>query len=90
MSRGDRCHSVNKYLKWRWVGYIARLKDIRRNWKLLEWGPRENKCNRGGPPTRWTVDIKKATTNWLQRAYGRQECHRIGELFVQQSTSMAG
>lgn len=73
-------------LKWNWAGHLARLTDGRWSKRLLEWRPRADKRNRGRPPTRWTDDIKRITTNWIQTAQNRREWAEKGEAYVQQWT----
>lgn len=73
-------------LKWSWAGHVARLSDIRWTRRLLEWRPRLDKRSRGRPPTRWTDDIKRVTTNWLETARSRDKWKKLGEAYVQQWT----
>lgn len=74
-------------LKWRWAGHVARTKDGRWSKKLLEWRPRADKRSVGRPPTRWTDDIKRITTNWIGTAQNREEWKTLEEAYVQQWTS---
>ena len=69
---------------WRWAGHIARMEDGRWTKKLLEWRPREDKRSRGRPPTRWTDDIKRISTNWVDAAKDRENWRHLEE--VQQWT----
>lgn len=71
-------------LKWNWAGHIARMKDGRWTKRLLEWRPRADRRSRGRPPTRWTDDLKRMTTNWMQSAQDRRQWASIGEAYVQQ------
>lgn len=77
-------------LKWNWAGHIARMSDDRWTRKLLEWRPRIDKRNQGRPPTRWTDDIKRITTNWIQTGQDRIRWNAMREAYVQQWTSQAG
>ena len=73
--------------KWNWAGHIARREDGRWTKKILEWRPRhEAYRSRGRPPTRWTDDIKRITTNWIQEAQDRVRWQRLREAYVQQWT----
>lgn len=38
---------------------------------MMEWRPRENKDNRGRPPTRWTNDAKIIAGRWVNAAQER-------------------
>lgn len=53
-------------LKWKWAGYIARLRDKRWTRILLEWRPRADTRSRGQPPTCWFDDIKRVSNNWFR------------------------
>ncbi|KAK4881284.1 hypothetical protein RN001_004603 [Aquatica leii] len=57
--------------------------------RLLEWRPKMDKRSRGRPPTRWSDDIKRVRTNWIQAAQDRLEWRTIGEAYVQQWTRRA-
>ncbi|KAK4875679.1 hypothetical protein RN001_012101 [Aquatica leii] len=76
-------------LKWNWAGHIARMQGDRWTKRLLEWRPRTDKRSRGRPPTRWSDDIKRVRTNWIQAAQDRLEWRTIGEAYVQQWTRRA-
>ena len=40
----------------------------------MEWRPREQALrNRGRPPTRWTNDVKRISTNWIQAAQNQKK-----------------
>lgn len=71
-------------LKWNWAGHVARLTDERWTRRLLEWRPRADRRGRGRPPTRWTDDLKRITTNWMQSAQDRRQWAEIGEAYIQQ------
>ena len=76
--------------KWRWAGHIARLQDGRWTKRILEWRPRMDRRSRGRPPTRWTDDLKRICTNWMQTAQNRKEWKRLEEAYVQQWTREEG
>ena len=68
--------------KWNWAGHIARREDCRWTKKILEWRPRhEAYRSRRRPQTRWTDDIKRITTNWIQEARDRV---RLREVYFEQ------
>ncbi|KAK6729945.1 hypothetical protein RB195_006786 [Necator americanus] len=48
----DPAEYVSK-AKHRWAGHIMRRIDDRWAKRTLEWIPRDAKCPRGRPPTRW-------------------------------------
>lgn len=77
-------------LKWNWAGHVARLRDGRWTKKIIEWRPRADKRNRGRPPSRWTDDLKKISTNWIEAAQNRQEWKHLEEAYVQQWTKLTG
>lgn len=72
--------------KWRWAGHVARSNDGRWTRKILEWRPRADKRSRGRPPTRWTDDLKRIHTNWMEAAQNRERWKCLGEAYVQQWT----
>ncbi|KAL3283461.1 hypothetical protein HHI36_006605 [Cryptolaemus montrouzieri] len=77
-------------LKWKWAGHLARTTDGRWTKKILEWRPRhEAKRSIGRPPTRWSDDIKRIQTNWIQTAQNRRMWHSLREAYVQQWTERA-
>lgn len=77
-------------LKWNWAGHIARFPDDRWTKRILEWRPRSEAFrNRGRPPTRWTDDLKRISTNWMQTAQDRQQWKSLREAYVQQWTSIS-
>lgn len=76
-------------LKWKWAGYVARLKNGRWVKKILEWAPRADKCSWGRPPTRWTDDLKWILTNWIAIAQDRGNWKCLEEAYVQQWTQLA-
>ena len=45
--------------KWRWAGYIARMKDNRGSKRCIEWQPTRGKKSRGRPSRRWQDDITR-------------------------------
>jgi hypothetical protein len=45
--------------KMRWAGHVARMKDNRWTFRIIDWYPREIRGPRGRPPTRWEDFIKK-------------------------------
>lgn len=69
--------------KWRWAGHIARMADGRWTKRLIEWRPRADKRSQGRPPTRWTDDLKRITTNWIATAKNRENWRRLEEAYVQ-------
>lgn len=74
-------------LKWNWAGHIARFDDDRWTRRILEWRPRSEAFrNRGRPPTRWTDDLKRVSTNWMQAAQDRRQWKLLREAYVQQWT----
>lgn len=79
------------HLKWSWAGHIARMSDDRWTKKILEWRPRDEEAhrNRGRPPTRWTDDLKRISSNWIQDAQDRTKWFRLREAYVQQWTRQA-
>ena len=77
-------------LKWNWAGHVARLTDGRWTKKILEWRPRQEAYrSRGRPPTRWSDDIKRIQTNWINTAQDRSRWKTLREAYVQQWTYMA-
>lgn len=77
-------------LKWNWAGHVARISDHRWTRKILEWRPRQDAYrSRGRPPTRWSDDIKRVQTNWMNAAQNRTWWKRLREAYVQQWTQMA-
>lgn len=79
----DVIYQVAK-LKWNWAGHVARMTDGRWTKRLLEWRPRADTRNRGRPPTRWTDDIRRMTTNWMQSAQDRRQWAEMREAYIQQ------
>ena len=79
----DVIYQVAK-LKWNWAGHVARMTDGQWTKRLLERRPRADKRNRGRPPTRWTDDIKRITTNWMQSAQDRGQWAEMGEAYIEQ------
>lgn len=76
-------------LKWNWAGHIARLQDNRWTKRMIEWRPRQDAFrNRGRPPTRWSDDIKRIHTNWIQEAQNRNVWRQTREAYVLQWTDM--
>lgn len=76
-------------LKWNWAGHVARFADGRWTKKILEWRPRQDAHrSRGRPPTRWSDDIKRIQTNWMNAAQDRQRWIGLREAYVQQWTQM--
>lgn len=76
-------------LKWNWAGHVARLSDNRWTKRILEWRPRQDAYrSRGRPPTRWTDDIKKIRSNWMEAAQDRQGWMKLRETYVQQWTRL--
>lgn len=76
-------------LKWNWAGHIARVQDNRWTKRIIEWRPRQDAYrNRGRPPTRWSDDIKRVHTNWIQEAQNRRMWKQSREAYVQQWTNM--
>ncbi|XP_045460954.1 uncharacterized protein LOC123671253 [Harmonia axyridis] len=71
-------------LKWNWAGHVARMVDGRWTKRLLEWRPRADKRSRGRPPTRWTDDIKRMTTDWMRSAQNRGQWAEMREAYIQQ------
>lgn len=71
-------------LKWNWAGHVARMTDGRWTRRLLEWRPRADRRSRGRPPTRWTDDIKRIESNWMQSAQDRRQWKILGEAYIQQ------
>lgn len=56
------------YLKWNWVGHIARICDGRWTKRILDWRLRKEAYrSRGRPPTRWTDDRYKVYLDKLDR-----------------------
>ena len=54
------------HLKWSWAGHIARMSGERWTKRIIEWRLRQETIRaRGRPPTRWTYDLKRITTNWI-------------------------
>ena len=76
-------------LKWNWAGHMARMRDGRWTKRILEWRPRTDKRNRGRPPTRWTDDLKRISTNWIATAQDRGRWKHMEEAYVQQWTKLA-
>jgi len=76
-------------MKWRWAGHVARTSNDRWTRRLLEWRPREDRRNRGRPPTRWTDDVKRIAGNWMMTAQNRMTWRNLEEAYVQQWTTMA-
>lgn len=77
--------------KWNWAGHVARMSNQRWTKKIVEWRPRQDAYrSRGRPPTRWTDDVKRVTTNWIQTAQDRHEWRLLREAYVQQWTTLAG
>ncbi|XP_045459984.1 uncharacterized protein LOC123689085 [Harmonia axyridis] len=68
--------------KWRWAGHVARSNDGRWTRKILEWRPRADKRSRGRPPTRWTDDLKRIHTNWMEAAQNRERWKCLGEAYA--------
>lgn len=76
-------------LKWNWAGHVARLSDNRWTRRIVEWRPRQEAFrSRGRPPTRWTDDLKRVSSNWMQDAQSRDRWKRLRETYVQQWTRM--
>lgn len=76
-------------LKWNWAGHIARVQDNRWTRRIVEWRPRQDAYrNRGRPPTRWSDDIKRVHTNWIQEAQNRRMWKQSREAYVQQWTNV--
>lgn len=76
-------------LKWNWAGHIARRTDDRWTRRILEWRPRQEAYrNRGRPPTRWTDDIRRVESNWMQAAQNRDTWQLLREAYVQQWTQL--
>ncbi|XP_030754538.1 LOW QUALITY PROTEIN: KH domain-containing, RNA-binding, signal transduction-associated protein 2-like [Sitophilus oryzae] len=48
------------------------MADGRWTKRLIEWRPRAHKRSQGRPPTRWTDDLKRITTNWIATAKNRE------------------
>lgn len=76
-------------LKWNWAGHVARMTDGRWTKRLLEWRPRADKRSRGRPPTRWTDDIRRMTTNWMESAQDRRQWAEMREAYIQQWMQVA-
>lgn len=78
------------HMKWNWAGHVARMDDTRWTKRMVEWRPRSDAFrNRGRPPTRWTDDIKRVTTNWIYTAQDREHWKQLREAYVQQWTLQA-
>lgn len=74
-------------LKWNWAGHVARMTDNRWTKRITEWRPREDALrSRGRPPTRWSDDLKRIRTNWIQAAQDRDLWRKLREAYVQQWT----
>ena len=71
-------------MKWKWAGHLARTSDNRWTKTLLQWRPWQDKRSRGRPPTRWTDDIKRVATNWIQEAQDCANWSLLGEAYIQQ------
>lgn len=77
-------------LKWNWAGHVARRTDNRWTRRIIEWRPRQEAYrSRGRPPTRWTDDIKRVESNWMNAARDREKWRKLREAYVQQWTRMA-
>lgn len=75
------------YLKWNWAGHVARMPNEKWTKRIMEWRPRDQALrSRGRPPTRWTDDIKRISTNWIHAAQDRNEWRLLREAYVQQWT----
>lgn len=75
-------------LKWNWAGHLARVSDDRWTRKITEWRPRDNALrSRGRPPTRWSDDLKRIHTNWMNAARDRNKWKSLREAYVQQWTT---
>lgn len=76
-------------LKWNWAGHLARINDGRWTRKITEWRPRDHAFrSRGRPPTRWSDDLKRIQTNWLNAAQDRGRWKSLREAYVQQWTNI--
>lgn len=77
-------------LKWNWAGHIARIQDNRWTKRIIEWRPRQDAYrNRGRPPTRWSDDIRRIHTNWIQEAQNRKTWKQTRETYILQWTNVA-
>ena len=71
--------------KWRWAGYISRLKDNRWTKSCTEWQPRRGKRSRGRPSGRWQDDItRKQQTTWIRKATDRRHWKTLMESYILQ------
>lgn len=78
------------HLKWNWAGHVARIPDNRWTRRIIEWRPRDKAHrSRGRPPTRWTDDLRRISSNWIQDAQDRAGWSRLREAYVQQWTRQA-
>ena len=77
-------------LKWSWAGHVARMSHEKWTKRIIEWRPREQAFrNRGRPPTRWTDDVRRISTNWIHAAQDRKDWGLLREAYVQQWTRQA-
>ena len=58
--------------KWKWAGYIARMKDNRWTKCCTEWQPRRGEISRGRPTRRWQDDIARKEGNHLEQESNKQ------------------
>lgn len=76
-------------LEWNWAGHVARMNDGRWTTKITEWRPRDHALrSRCRPPTRWSDDLKRIHTNWMNAARDRERWKYLREAYVQQWTTI--
>lgn len=74
-------------LKWNWAGHASTMNDGRWTIKKTEWRPKDHAlCSRGRPPTRWSDDLKRIHTNWMNAARDRDTWKNLREAHVKQWT----
>ncbi|XP_030747668.1 craniofacial development protein 2-like [Sitophilus oryzae] len=64
------------------------MADGRWTKRLIEWRPRVDKHSQGRPPTRWTDDLKRITTNWIATAKNRENWRCLEEAYAQLRTTL--
>lgn len=78
-------------VKWNYAGHLAREKDHRWTREITGWRPRDHhlrsKCR---PPTRWSNDLKRIHTNWINAEQdrgrlmsSRKQFHKWWKMMIQ-------
>ena len=71
--------------KWRWAGYVARMKNNRWTKRCTEGQSRRGKRSRGRLSRRWQDDItRKEGTTWTRKATDRRQWKTLVEGYILQ------